>query len=530
VKTIALYARVSSAEQASDGVSLDAQETELRKWASTQDSEVVVFREEGKSAYSGKRRPEYEKMIAAVERGEVSIIASTRPDRLHRSVLEGIRLRQLCNAHGTRIWSASTGWVDTSAFGTFNANMLAAVAELESAIRSERVTDAFSYLRAEGIHVGPPPWGYVRTPGTRRIVPSADARLVQRVFVLYGDEGWSLSQIRDWLLSEPREERTTVTVPYLSKLLGNATYAGYVVSDTKSAEPTLHRGNHHPLCPPELWERVQARRERNRKRGYTGSKYLPFGKLARCAHCLGPLRWKKTADDLYFYVRCNADCGAKAMPSQHFEAGVAAYIDTAIIYIDRALNDGSWRDLTPNRADLDAATDALAKAQEARENVRRAMRDGLLSDAEAKADLTTTKARVAKYEAVVKRLSVSADELHADLVWLRDTLLNGEQSFTAWWTTGQHPDRIKTLEVALEGVWLGDDGLMFKYRRGLNLPFVVPYIRSRYSRQVSDELTKIGFPPRLPEPAAGLRSPRPERLGGRSRIPPCGAPPARDSP
>src|SRR5690242_11876766 len=84
----AIYARIS---RDPDGTELGVrrQEDDCRALAARKGWEVAqVFVDDDRSAFSGKPRPEYLAMLAAVEDRSVGAVIAWHPDRLHRSPRE----------------------------------------------------------------------------------------------------------------------------------------------------------------------------------------------------------------------------------------------------------------------------------------------------------------------------------------------------------------------------------------------------------------------------------------------------------
>src|SRR3954470_23196949 len=91
-----IYTRVSSEEQARDGVSLDAQLAECRRYAAQLG---WVLGSEFQDVLSGKRddRPAYQALLSDVRRlraeGRRVVVVVFRLDRLGRRILERVRCR-----------------------------------------------------------------------------------------------------------------------------------------------------------------------------------------------------------------------------------------------------------------------------------------------------------------------------------------------------------------------------------------------------------------------------------------------------
>jgi site-specific DNA recombinase len=83
---IAGYVRVSTEDQAREGVSLEAQAEKLRAYCLVKDWQIVALeKDEGVSAKT-LDRPGMQKIMAMVEAGEVGAVVVYKLDRLTRSV------------------------------------------------------------------------------------------------------------------------------------------------------------------------------------------------------------------------------------------------------------------------------------------------------------------------------------------------------------------------------------------------------------------------------------------------------------
>ncbi len=414
------------------------------------------------------------------------------------------------------------------------AALLGIVAEFESDLRSERVSEVFEYLRSEGRFVGKPPWGYLRPPDDkRRIVPSADAWIVSRAFEL-SEEGKMVGAVAAFINGQPKEERGPVDLAFVSKMLRNPTYAGLVPINTKSAAKTAIPGDHEALCPPERWANVQERLRRNEKVGYRGSKVQPFGHLARCGACGGPLRHRKTNDGgKYHYVACARGCGARAWPAWQFEMAVVMYIAALPPTIDQKLADGSWTELLAEAGSAATVKEELTKLEAGRATVLRLVNSGALPEAEAAPLIRKNDAQQAERRPEYERLSRSADELRGELERLRDDLRFGRGDHPGaalqFWQETSHEDRIRDLSRPLKNVWLLDIGLAFQFNYGLTQAFPVPFAPARSEAAKAAEAARLGFglPGVADEVDRNVRSLPRARSRGRSPSPPCAVQRAR---
>lgn len=103
------YARVSTDEQAREGVSLDAQRERIRAYATAKGLAMVdVLADEG---VSGKdlRRPALEELLARCQRGEVAHVVVLKLDRLTRRTRDLLTLVEtVFLAHQIELHSSGT--------------------------------------------------------------------------------------------------------------------------------------------------------------------------------------------------------------------------------------------------------------------------------------------------------------------------------------------------------------------------------------------------------------------------------------
>ena len=150
MKRAYIYVRVSTARQAKEGLSLQAQEHTLREYARLNQFEVVeVIRDEG---LSGRKmnRPGFQRVMQAVEKNEVDAVIVYSLSRFARNIVGMHNAMTTMDKHGVAFHSY-TDRVDTSsAMGRFVLNMISAMNELESELIGERVSTAIEENKRRG--------------------------------------------------------------------------------------------------------------------------------------------------------------------------------------------------------------------------------------------------------------------------------------------------------------------------------------------------------------------------------------------
>jgi DNA invertase Pin-like site-specific DNA recombinase len=154
------YARVSTEDQAANGVSLAAQEERIRAYATFVGAEVVdLIVDRG---LSGRKvdRPGKVEAVRRVLAGEADSLVVYAIDRLSRSTIDLLTTVKEISEAGRGFVSCREQLDSSTPHGRFTLTILAGLAEMESDLISARTRDGMSRLRTEGRRVGRPPYGY----------------------------------------------------------------------------------------------------------------------------------------------------------------------------------------------------------------------------------------------------------------------------------------------------------------------------------------------------------------------------------
>ena len=149
------YIRVSTAGQAEDGVSLDAQEARIKAWAEANGAAgVEIFRDEGISGKRSDNRPGLQAALEACGRGDALIAYSL--SRLSRSTRDTLEISEQLQKRGADLVSLSEKIDTTSAAGKMVFRLLAVLAECERDQIADRTRAALQYKRGNGDKTGEP--------------------------------------------------------------------------------------------------------------------------------------------------------------------------------------------------------------------------------------------------------------------------------------------------------------------------------------------------------------------------------------
>jgi site-specific DNA recombinase len=177
------YLRVSSDEQANEGVSLDAQRTKITQWCESQGVELVdVIADE---AVSGSvalgSRPNGRRIAELLDARKPSadMVIVTRLDRLGRDAAEALSLYKRFRTGKVGLVSIAERIDLGTPHGRAMAQVSAVFAELERSLVAARTVDALAELRRQGKAWNHAPYGYDVIDGSLVINPTEQTVLAR---------------------------------------------------------------------------------------------------------------------------------------------------------------------------------------------------------------------------------------------------------------------------------------------------------------------------------------------------------------
>ena len=209
-RTAVIYLRVSTADQAEHGVSLDAQQERLTAYAIANGLEVAgILRE---SAISGTiplaDRPEGEKLTQMVSSGQVRHVIALKLDRLFRNSIDALTTTQTWDKKGVALHLTDMGGTSLStgsAMGKMMFAMMSAYAEFERNLTAERTTQALAHKKLNSQAYSPTPYGKDRD-GERLTDNEQEQGIINKMRELR-DNGFSLRGIAEHLNSNGIESK-----------------------------------------------------------------------------------------------------------------------------------------------------------------------------------------------------------------------------------------------------------------------------------------------------------------------------------
>jgi DNA invertase Pin-like site-specific DNA recombinase len=191
------YVRVSTDQQADEGVSLDAQRARIEAYAVASGLQLVEIIED--AGVSGgtplESRAGGARLLAAIRKGKLDVIA-LKLDRLFRDAADALTVTRAWDRASVGLHLVDVGGqaINTgSAMGRMFLTMMAGFAELERGIIAERTAAALRHMKAQGQVYNHAPLGYRAQDG--RLVAIDEEQVVVAEIRAMHTQGKTLREI-----------------------------------------------------------------------------------------------------------------------------------------------------------------------------------------------------------------------------------------------------------------------------------------------------------------------------------------------
>lgn len=375
MKNAALYIRVSTANQAEEGFSIDGQKNLMEKFAESK--EYAIFDEyvDGGFTASNTQRPALQRLINDVRNKKIDVVIVYRLDRLSRSQKDTMYLiDDVFLANNVEFISMSESFDTTTPYGRAMVGLLSVFAQLERENIKERVKMGFAERAKQGLYHGGSsiPAGYDFVDG-HLVVNETEAFVVKRVFELFAS-GMSYERVGKYI-EENYQGMYRFSPASVIPMLKNNIFIGKI----KYYDET-YIGQHEPIISTELWETVQARIKRNAKIAKNGKYTFALTGIIYCAHCgakmtgmRGP-KLKKLNGGQYGYYQCyskrgtpfymvrDVNCPApKTYRADRIERYVYEQLKLITVENFERMIDDNQQDIKPLENEINAIDEQLSK-------------------------------------------------------------------------------------------------------------------------------------------------------------------------
>jgi DNA invertase Pin-like site-specific DNA recombinase len=191
------YSRVSTAEQAEEGVSLEAQQEKIRQYAELYQLEIVATPTDPGESGKNLKRPGIQKALAMLRNREADGLIVFKLDRLTREPGDWAMLLcdYFCEKAGKRLFSVSDHVDTRSAMGRFVLRLAIDLACLERETTVERTIHALGHKIKAGTRVGNVRYGYDLADDGKTLIPNEDEQATIRLMQKLRADGLSYEKI-----------------------------------------------------------------------------------------------------------------------------------------------------------------------------------------------------------------------------------------------------------------------------------------------------------------------------------------------
>ncbi|HOX29944.1 MAG TPA: recombinase family protein [Candidatus Paceibacterota bacterium] len=316
-----IYARKSTDEDDRQILSIEAQLTELKEFASKEGLEIADEFIEAKTA-KVPGRPIFNQMIARIEADGPFGILSWHPDRLARNSVDGGKIIYLVDTGKIGGLKFPTFWFDATPQGKFMLNIAFGQSKYYIDNLSENVKRGLRQKLRKGDYPAFAPIGYLNELRHHTIIKDPQrAEIVRKIFQLYSSGKYTFEDLHELSFAmglAGQRKGKAITLSKIQTLLKNPFYYGLF-----RFKGELYQGNHEPIISKQLFEKVQRVMQERGKPQKKSLKSYTFKGVFKCGECGRQITAEtkiKPSGKTYTYYRCtkkNRVCAQKYISEQN---------------------------------------------------------------------------------------------------------------------------------------------------------------------------------------------------------------------
>lgn len=307
-KTVAIYARVSTMEQAEEGYSIDEQIRVLNEFCKSEG--YLVYDEYVDRGISGKNisgRPAIQRLLLDAEQKKFEVVLVWKMNRLARKSLDLMNIVEKLDSKNIAFRSYTEKYETETSTGKLQFQLMAAIAEYERNNIAENVKMGMIARAKEGRWNGGQVLGYdvVEIPSdnkkrkdTHLVINEREANTVRLIFQMY-TSGHGYKSIASCINKKGYRTKKgkTFSLNAIKIIVTNPVYAGYIRYNVRkdwnekrrnniNPNPIIQKGEHKPIISEEVWliaQNVYQSRSCKPNRIHDGE--FPLTGIMRCPVC-----------------------------------------------------------------------------------------------------------------------------------------------------------------------------------------------------------------------------------------------------
>ncbi|WP_415322907.1 recombinase family protein [Clostridium perfringens] len=425
-KKVAIYARVSTVEQAEEGYSIDEQERLLREYCEKHDLDVYkAYSDRGISGKDIKHRPELKEMLKDSEENKFDMVLVWKINRLSRKLADVLKMVELFDKNNVTFKSYSEPFETNTPAGKMQFQMMALIGEFERGTIAQNVKMGMLARAREGKWCGNRVLGYDIVPverslnkkrkETKLVINEKEADIVRLIFNEYSNgNGYKAITNKLNKLGYKTKKGNNFSVGSIKDILTNPVYIGKIRYNVRqdwsekrrkniNPNPIIVDGLHDAIISEELWDKVQKILESKKgkpARIYDGE--YPLTGILRCPVCGAGMVIMRTTNKLkdgtkkrITYYACGnwknkgtAVCNSNAIRVDKANGYVFGKIEELlsnekmIKSIIENINNTRRSNVEPNKKKLDKIDKELIKLKSKKTKILEAYEDDLITKEE----------------------------------------------------------------------------------------------------------------------------------------------------
>lgn len=307
-KKVAIYARVSTTEQAEEGYSIDEQIRVLKEFCEKEG--YGVYDEYIDRGISGKNitgRPAIKRLLADAEQKKFDIVLVWKMNRLARKSLDLMNIVEQLNSKNIAFRSYTEKYETETPTGKLHFQMMAAIAEYERNNIAENVKMGMIARAKDGQWNGGQVMGYdvvekdsenKKRKQTGLQINEQEAKIISLIFKMY-TTGHGYKAIANKINQDGyrTKKNKTFSLNAIKTIVTNPVYAGYIRYNVRrdwnekrrnniNPNPIIVKGEHPSIISEETWKIAQkVYKERSCKPNRIHEGVFPLTGIMRCPQC-----------------------------------------------------------------------------------------------------------------------------------------------------------------------------------------------------------------------------------------------------